>query len=240
MPRTLYVLRCGQEYYVGTTDNVEHRVHQHRQGQGALWTMRWIAQGQHQQITLVDQHTFDTEQEATDEETRTAAQYIINHGILRVRGGPFIEPAPSPPANVVDQWVITIGHVLRMDFGNVRVLIGALAAHHAPAAVGASIFAPSTTVSPPSATNSTSQNIAQVQQARTFSAVALPPARASTVRVPSRTPAAVPLWQAVDPAFMAFVEHSAARRRHRCRRCGRDHRTSDCYASYHVDGWPLD
>jgi predicted GIY-YIG superfamily endonuclease len=38
----LYVLRCeGDNYYVGTTKNLDERLKQHWAGTGAAWTQKW-------------------------------------------------------------------------------------------------------------------------------------------------------------------------------------------------------
>ena len=219
MPCILYVLRCGEEYYVGTTDNVEQRLTAHREGRGAEWTKRWAAQGR--PIILVRRTPCGTEQEAHDAEMREAAQLLVNHGLSRVRGGPFIEANPVPPGPAVDQMVRDIGHVLNMDFAIVRqrLLSGTEPARQAPAAA-----APPPPRPPPP--------FAPAPRPAAVTPPPLPPPR-----VPPPRPAA-PLPR-VRPPWVDAAERALQRRRYECGRCGRDHATRDCYASFHANGRPL-
>jgi predicted GIY-YIG superfamily endonuclease len=80
--RYIYVLKCaGGKFYVGETVDVQQRFAQHLQGEGAgaAWTKKYEA------IEVIKSF----EMKSMHDETNTALDLMLDHGIRNVRGGPF-------------------------------------------------------------------------------------------------------------------------------------------------------
>lgn len=80
MKNTLYVLKLeGNNYYVGTTDNLYRRFDEHCSGQGAKWTSLY------KPIDIV----FTLDNPTKFDENNYTKEYMIKYGIDKVRGGSY-------------------------------------------------------------------------------------------------------------------------------------------------------
>jgi hypothetical protein len=78
----IYILRLqGGRYYVGKSDNVEHRYQQHLNGHGSSWTKKYrpIAIAK----TIENASSYD--------EDRYLKEYMDIYGIENVRGGSYVQ-----------------------------------------------------------------------------------------------------------------------------------------------------
>jgi predicted GIY-YIG superfamily endonuclease len=113
----LYVLKLRDScYYVGSTSNLEDRLKQHQNGEGAQWTRL------HGFIDVYQTTPFDTLQQALDSETRRAAELMLIHGVNKVRGGMFITKPPKTLYTVddIEFLTTTIGYCLHMNYREVE------------------------------------------------------------------------------------------------------------------------
>jgi predicted GIY-YIG superfamily endonuclease len=78
----VYVLRLeGGRYYIGKSDNVMNRYHQHLNGSGSAWTRK------HKPVSLEK----IVENVSPFEEDKITKEYMSNYGIDKVRGGSYVE-----------------------------------------------------------------------------------------------------------------------------------------------------
>lgn len=78
----LYILRLqGGRYYIGKSNNVENRYKQHVNGQGSSWTKKYPP------ISL--ERTIDNA--SPFDEDKVTKEYMLKHGIDKVRGGSYTE-----------------------------------------------------------------------------------------------------------------------------------------------------
>jgi predicted GIY-YIG superfamily endonuclease len=78
----VYVLRLeGGRYYVGKTDNVMNRYHQHLSGSGSAWTRKYKPVSLEKCIENV----------SSFEEDKVTKEYMSKYGIDKVRGGAYVE-----------------------------------------------------------------------------------------------------------------------------------------------------
>jgi predicted GIY-YIG superfamily endonuclease len=85
----IYVLALGGgNFYIGKTGNVDRRVEQHRKGQGpsSAWTRKHGVEG------LVETRVRNSD----FEEDMVTKEYMLKHGIDRVRGGAYVEIELKP------------------------------------------------------------------------------------------------------------------------------------------------
>lgn len=86
MRKWFYVLELADGYYyVGISNNIVRRAHQHQQGNGAVWTQL------HPPIRVLFQHEHDVEDEKAAEkiENEMTVQLMVERGWRLVRGGYF-------------------------------------------------------------------------------------------------------------------------------------------------------
>ena len=78
----IYVLRLqGGRYYIGKSDNVLNRYHQHLNGAGSAWTKKYTP------VLLVK----TIENVSPFEEDKVTKEYMCKYGIDKVRGGSYVE-----------------------------------------------------------------------------------------------------------------------------------------------------
>ncbi len=88
----LYVLELEHScFYVGLTSDVEHRLSQHRDGEGSEWTK---LHPPIRRLHAINTGTRDG-REAEYMEDEVTISLMIRHGIERVRGGHFSYPDPT-------------------------------------------------------------------------------------------------------------------------------------------------
>ena len=74
------LLLQGNNYYIGQTDDMDKRWHQHATGCGAAWTRL------HAPIGIVETRNREVNCESFGEEDRMTKQYMQQHGLASVRG----------------------------------------------------------------------------------------------------------------------------------------------------------
>lgn len=80
MSTNIYILKLRDgKYYVGKTDNVEHRFEQHLEGKGSAWTKKYSPIKIEK--TIPNASPFD--------EDRYVKEYMSKHGVENVRGGAY-------------------------------------------------------------------------------------------------------------------------------------------------------
>ena len=83
----LYILKLqGDNYYVGTTDNIDKRLNQHFSGRGSAWTKF------HQPETVIEVRNINS---ITDEDS-TTKELMLSVGIEKVRGGSYCQVKLDP------------------------------------------------------------------------------------------------------------------------------------------------
>ena len=84
MTTNVYVLKLADEcWYVGKTADVQRRIHQHRSGNGSVWTK--LHRPVRLEIIYPNVSIFD--------EDKYTKQYMAQYGIDKVRGGSYVLPS---------------------------------------------------------------------------------------------------------------------------------------------------
>jgi predicted GIY-YIG superfamily endonuclease len=94
--KTVYVLRLEDEkYYVGATADIDHRVRQHRRGQGAKWTQK------HEVVDLVALARNISNWQSVEKEL--TLWLMERYHWTDVRGGPWTQRSLSSPPNDIEK-----------------------------------------------------------------------------------------------------------------------------------------
>ena len=79
---TIYVVRLeGGKYYIGKSNNIITRYHQHINGSGSSWTRKYKPVALEKTI----------ENASSFEEDKVTKEYMSKYGIDNVRGGSYVE-----------------------------------------------------------------------------------------------------------------------------------------------------
>lgn len=93
--KAVYILRLeGENYYVGATGDLDHRLEKHISGQGAAWTRR------HPPIELTASSEAVTHWQQLEREV--TLQMMDRYGWSNVRGGPWTKRELDSPPTALD------------------------------------------------------------------------------------------------------------------------------------------
>ena len=111
---TVYVLRNGDEYYVGHTSKpFAHRLEEHKAAKGSAWTARWKGK-----FTVERKHPVGTAELARSEEALETARHCLMHGLDCVRGSKYTKVYPTRAE--AEAWCNSIADLLGLDFGEIK------------------------------------------------------------------------------------------------------------------------
>ena len=111
---TVYVLECeGGKYYVGSTQNFQRRLSEHKRGRGSKWTRR------HKPVRVLRRHKRIPTKFLLGMESKVTAECMLEFGVNNVRGSYFCSPRDY---HVGDVDVLTkfLGHYCDLNYRKVN------------------------------------------------------------------------------------------------------------------------
>lgn len=109
----IYVLKLNKnKYYVGSTNNIDRRIQDHKQDNGCEWTKLY-------KFVSVEETEEVESSELYYRETLKTYKYMLDYGIDNVRGAQYCK-CKSIKQDELDKIVSDIGHYFNMNYTDVR------------------------------------------------------------------------------------------------------------------------